>query len=82
MKQRKYSVYVQYINCAGYWKEFGNNTHASCRDSKYFFTSVEDAADVLEMFKEIFSRKTYVQFIDFVHVYEVGADDNCASWER
>lgn len=75
-------MYVQFINTDGYWRSYGDNTHASSRDSRYFFTSLEDAEDVVRMVKKQFERKTYVQIVDFVHVYEVGADDNCASWER
>lgn len=82
MKQRKYSVYAQFINTDGRWREYGNNTHVTCRDTKYFFTSAEDAEDVLRMFMGVFRRREYVQTVDFVHVYEVGNDDNCASWER
>lgn len=80
--ERKYSIYVQYINSYGYWKEHGNNNHTLCRDSKYFYTSLRDADKVAEVVLDVFRKKPYVQTVDFVHVYEVGNDDNCASWER
>lgn len=77
---RKYAVYVEYLNDDGHWKKYGDNNHHVTKQTRYFYTSMNEAADVAEMVFTLWRKKEYVQMVDFVHVWEVGNDDNCASY--
>lgn len=77
---RKYAVYVEYLNDNGVWRTYGDNNHYVTKHTRYYYTSMNEAAEVAEAVFTLWRKKEYVQMVDFVHVWEVGNDDNCASY--
>lgn len=77
---RKYSVHVRYIGSDGWEHQRGDNNHYLTRSSIFHWSASEDAREVAEEVFVHWRKKPYVQMVTFVHVWEVGNDDNCASY--